>query len=263
MAVRMADRVSSRRWQASMLESANVDQMLDFRQRMHALTRQADCPHCGLPGGVADPEWQSQVREGAWLPECRHVWHDVAEGVLWQCRGLATPVRSAVVQGPYRYQLHHRWADVGPTVGWLMLNPSVANAERDDPTVRRVVGFSKAWGFAGAMIWNLDAFVATDPDDLQRARSDGVDVFGPRNADYIRTAAAAPLLVCAWGRRARADNVDAVNRELVACNANRWVFGWTAQGHQPRHPLRLHGETPLKPWGLGPDVVGPRVEVRG
>ncbi len=30
---------------------------------------------------------------------------------------------------------------------FIMLNPSTADGDQDDPTIRRCVGFAKAWGF--------------------------------------------------------------------------------------------------------------------
>lgn len=52
--------------------------------------------------------------------------------------------RSAVVSpdGRYRYLLERRWGN-GPAIVWVMLNPSMADATVDDPTIRRVVSFSR------------------------------------------------------------------------------------------------------------------------
>jgi hypothetical protein len=38
--------------------------------------------------------------------------------------------------GTFRYRLGRRWAE-GPKVAFVLLNPSVANTEIDDQTVRR------------------------------------------------------------------------------------------------------------------------------
>jgi len=53
--------------------------------------------------------------------------------------------------GTYRYVLTRRWAE-GPVLGWVMLNPSRADAGRDDATVRRCMGFVRSWGFAGIIV---------------------------------------------------------------------------------------------------------------
>jgi hypothetical protein len=39
-----------------------------------------------------------------------------------------------------------------------MLNPSTADAEVEDPTIRRCIGYSHAWGFAGIVVINLFVF---------------------------------------------------------------------------------------------------------
>lgn len=91
------------------------------------------------------------------------------------------PGRAAVLSpcGRYRYELTRRWAP-GPLVGWVMLNPSRADAHTDDPTVRRCVGFAHRWGYGGLIIRNLYALRATDPAAL----ADHLDPVGP---DTTRT----------------------------------------------------------------------------
>lgn len=49
-----------------------------------------------------------------------------------------------------------------------MLNPSTADAEIDDPTITRCIGFAKSWGFGGLMVGNLWAYRATDPKELKK-----------------------------------------------------------------------------------------------
>jgi len=39
----------------------------------------------------------------------------------------------------YRYQLSRIWDEDKPTVLFIMLNPSTADADVDDPTIRRVI----------------------------------------------------------------------------------------------------------------------------
>jgi len=84
-------------------------------------------------------------------------------------RTVERVVRSAVLSdcGTYRYSLTRRWSP-GPLLGWVMLNPSRADALVDDPTIRRCVGFARRWGFAGIVVRNLYALRATDPRELSR-----------------------------------------------------------------------------------------------
>ena len=67
--------------------------------------------------------------------------------------------------GLYRYRLDRRWAD-GPTCGFIMLNPSTADAEVDDPTIRRCIGFAKREACGALIVVNIYPLRATKPADL-------------------------------------------------------------------------------------------------
>ncbi len=142
--------------------------------------------------------------------------------------------RSAVLSdcGTYRYSLTRRWS-VGPLLGWVMLNPSIANALVDDPTIRRCVGFARRWGFAGIVVRNLYALRATDP----RALSRHPDPVGPDNHTHLGAAAGDALTVCAWGARGGTRGVD-VAVQLEEHGARLVCLGWTRDA-QPLHPLRV------------------------
>lgn len=67
----------------------------------------------------------------------------------------------------YRYQLLREWDTQMPKVLFIMLNPSTADAENDDATIRRCIDFAKRWGFGGLFVGNLWAYRATDPKELK------------------------------------------------------------------------------------------------
>lgn len=104
--------------------------------------------------------------------------------------------RSAVVSlcGTYRYRLTRKWSDL-PKCWWIMLNPSTADGETDDPTIRRVMSFSKHWGYGGCVVMNLFALRATNPKAIWRHG----DPVGPENDNYLCRANNAPLVIAAWG----------------------------------------------------------------
>ena len=66
----------------------------------------------------------------------------------------------------YRYALWRRWAPGDDYVLLVGLNPSTADHRRDDPTIRRCIGFARDWGYSGLCVANLFAFRATYPRDL-------------------------------------------------------------------------------------------------
>ncbi len=68
--------------------------------------------------------------------------------------------------GKYRWKLWRIWDDSKPKILWIMHNPSTADAEKDDPTIRRIINFSKSWGFGGLYVGNVCPYRSTNPKDL-------------------------------------------------------------------------------------------------
>lgn len=140
----------------------------------------------------------------------------------------------------YRYSLWRRWGD-GPHAMFIGLNPSTADETLDDPTIRRCIGFSKAWGYAGFVMTNLFAYRSTDPK-VMKAVDDPVGL--ENDAALVMHAARAGIVVAAWGThgayRGRAQHV----RELLP---RLHYLRLTAEGH-PAHPLYLPGTLRPQEW---------------
>jgi hypothetical protein len=137
--------------------------------------------------------------------------------------------------GRYRYALTRTWGD-GGTVAFVMLNPSTADGDRDDPTIRRCIALARGWGYGGIEVVNLFAWRATHPRDLRSAAAPE----GPSNRRALWAAIGrAKAVVVAWGndgawrdagaRLLRRLGNECAGKEL-AC------LGWTRLGH-PRHVL--------------------------
>lgn len=155
--------------------------------------------------------------------------------------------------GRYRYTLRRRWTLHGDTVCWIMLNPSTADARRDDPTIRRCVGFSQAWGYAGLVVVNLFATRATDPKELRLRpdfyQSEHEELIGPENDEIIRReTVAAKLTIAAWGNHGTLYSRGAEVRELL--DAPLHHLGLTKIG-EPRHPLYVRADAKPTVWALG------------
>lgn len=157
-------------------------------------------------------------------------------------------MRASAVLSPcsaYRYALERDWtAAAAPgepsptprTVLFVLLNPSTADAERDDPTLRRCLGFARDAGFTRLLLCNLFALRATDPAALTVA----ADPVGPDTDAWLaRCAAQAGTVIAGWGAAGtlHPGRVAEVRAALAGHGPLR-CLGVTRDG-QPRHPLYL------------------------
>jgi len=147
----------------------------------------------------------------------------------------------------YRYTLEHvtdplAHAASPRRIQWIGLNPSVADEQQLDPTLRRIRRFSADWGFTAFVMTNLFAYRATDPRDMMAIASPA----GPDNLSHlIRTAQACETVVAAWGAHGthhdRALVVAALfSRERIHLQC----LGLTKSG-QPKHPLYVKATCPI------------------
>lgn len=138
----------------------------------------------------------------------------------------------------YRYNLWRRWDDDKPACGFIMLNPSTADENTLDPTLRRCVSFANQWGYGSLYVANIFALRSTDPKTLYASR----DPVGPSNEAAIRAVAGlADLLVCAWGVHGALHGRGKEVREMLTAPR---CLGTTKDGH-PRHPLYLPRDAEL------------------
>lgn len=150
--------------------------------------------------------------------------------------------------GRYRYVLTRELEPLAPvqrSLTWVMLNPSTADASKDDPTIRRVRSFSLAWGATRFAVVNLYAYRATKPADLP---ADFDTRRGPDWAEWTgRFLREAGGVVYAWGAHPQAPYAARALSGLVG-----WVeghgpmcLGRTKEG-APRHPLYVRAGTPFE-----------------
>lgn len=138
--------------------------------------------------------------------------------------------------GRYRYLLRRTWDHGLPRALYVMLNPSTADAEIDDQTIRSCIRLVKALGYGSFEVVNLYAFRATDPRELQKSP----DPIGPDNDAVIEAATnRCDTIICAWGahkpatmRGRRVHEILRRQRPAVFC------LGRTATG-APKHPLYI------------------------
>jgi len=139
--------------------------------------------------------------------------------------------------GLYRYMLHRHLSMGERAVLFVGLNPSTADANRDDPTIRRCVGFARAWGYNRLYMGNLNAWRATDPKRLPR-EIDGTAAVGPRNQEVLKwMAQRAEIVVACWGRH-KLNQYARTLSQMILAMPNAHCLGRNADG-SPKHPLYL------------------------
>jgi hypothetical protein len=130
----------------------------------------------------------------------------------------------------------------------VMLNPSTADADFDDPTIRRCMGFARREGHGGVLVGNLFGLRSPTPDIL---RDHGQGAFGIGNESALLEIMAYAVqrgvpLLCAWGVYGA---IFGAGAEFVSTARHIGVplvcLGKTKEGH-PRHPLYVRGDKPFE-----------------
>ncbi len=157
----------------------------------------------------------------------------------------------AVIDGRYRYKLWRRWHELdAPTMCFVMLNPSTADATTDDPTIRRCMGFANREGYGGLFVVNLFGLRVTRPVHLWDS---GIDPEGPGNyAEALDVVSAHAHqkwpIVCAWGAHRNYWRAKVYNLLYASSSSLPLLCLGTTKDGAPRHPLYLAEKTPLEKW---------------
>ncbi len=166
---------------------------------------------------------------------------------------LSEPPSGAVLSpcGLFRYRLWRRWGE-GPRVLWVMYNPSTADSELDDPTIRRCIGFSKSWGYGGLEVVNLFARRTPDPRQVKTlfpkdptCDEDWEGVRGPENTVHLKQAARdvkVARIVCAWGANPSGPWGKSTASLLRWAEGHLLHYLRLTKGGHPEHPLYLPGD---------------------
>ena len=143
----------------------------------------------------------------------------------------------------YRYLLQRVWDARLQTLNFVMLNPSTADANKDDATIRRCIGFARDLGYGALEVTNLFALRSTNPKVLRGHK----DPVGGQDNDWaiVNSAKACQLTICAWGNHGRYLNrgnqvLDMLRKAGIKPHALK-----IGQYGDPAHPLYLKSD--LKP----------------
>ena len=166
------------------------------------------------------------------------------ECVFSECRG-------------YRYTLEHVIEEAQAEIfaarrlQWIGLNPSTADEQKLDPTLKRIRAFTLAAGYGGFIMTNVFAWRATKPADMKKQ----ADPIGPENDAWLmRVAERCEASVACWGGIANFPRLlrhRAASVRLMFSRADRPLLCLKiSQDGSPWHPLYVDGDTPLKPYVL-------------
>lgn len=143
--------------------------------------------------------------------------------------------------GNYKYWLTKEWDKDLPRVMYIILNPTTADSEIDNQTLKKCIGFAKGWGYGSVEVFNLFSYITKDLNILKNIIEENGEeaAIGPENDEWIKIAVEkADLIVLAWGNkgeefRDRTEKIlNILKGKKVKC------LGKTAK-KQPRNPRTL------------------------
>ena len=134
-----------------------------------------------------------------------------------------------------RFSLSRIWDSKKPKALYIMLNPSYADDESDDPTIRRLIFFSKKFKLGGFYVTNLFTQITPYPKELNmdnNSKKKNLIII----SELIKKS---DLIVYAWG------NLVSEPIELRKLIESPLCFGINKNG-TPKHPLYLRSDTKLQ-----------------
>ena len=148
----------------------------------------------------------------------------------------------------YRYALWRIWDKTKPLVMFIGLNPSTANEDDNDPTIRSVERISKHNRFGGFYMMNCFPLVSTNPGVLHAFYDTPFhDIEDSENMRWlldIKTKCS--TVVFAWGNfdvaKERAKSISSYFKDAKALHINK--------NGSPKHPLYCKSETVFVDWKL-------------
>ena len=151
----------------------------------------------------------------------------------------------------HRLELLRLWNADRNLCVFIGLNPSTADENEDDPTIRRCIRFADDWGYGGLLMLNLFSFRSTDPAGLRGHVPDE-----EQNLDtlykYIESKYTG-IVVAAWGTHAKVwgrNLLSDIHAKFPEHRKKLHHLGTTKDGH-PKHPLYLRADTKPVPFWYG------------
>lgn len=162
--------------------------------------------------------------------------------------------RSAVLSEcqTYRFQLIRQLERESPdaarvsargTIGWILCNPSTADAEVDDQTVKKCWRYTLAWGYGSMMFVNVNPYRSTNPK-LQRTPPENILVANDSWLAY--SMGQCPYVIAAWGDGAIPELAQRAVKLLHPIGPLHALH--VTKSGNPGHPLYLPGDAQPQLW---------------
>jgi len=133
-----------------------------------------------------------------------------------------------------RYSLKREWDKSKNKILYIMLNPSFADDKDDDPTIRRLINFTKKFNSGGFLVGNIFTTITPNPKELDKSKGMSDKNF----EELIKLINKVDQIVYAWGSSIEEPQLL---KKLVL---NPKCFGKNLNG-TPKHPLYLPSQTKL------------------
>lgn len=144
----------------------------------------------------------------------------------------------------YRYMLRRVWDHMKPRALVVMLNPSTADADKDDATIRSLTRLCIALGFGSYEVVNLFAYRATNPKELYNNMFK--DNVGPKNDIFIAAALRrCDLPIIGWGAHQLAIERGHVVISMIRQRRPAVFCLGVNKDASPKHPLYIKSDQTL------------------
>lgn len=127
-----------------------------------------------------------------------------------------------------RYYLKREWDNSKGLLLYLMLNPSIADEKKDDPTIRRLISFTKKFNYGGFLVGNIFTEITPNPKEIDRSK----EISDKNFKELFKLINKVDQIIYAWGNTVEEPQLL---KELVL---NPKCFGKNLNG-TPKHPLYL------------------------
>ena len=127
-----------------------------------------------------------------------------------------------------RYSLKREWDKSKNKILYIMLNPSLADDKNDDPTIRRLINFTKKFNYGGFLVGNIFTTITPNPKELDKSKGMSDKNF----EELIKLINKVDQIVYAWG------NSVEEPQHLKELILSPKCFGKNLNG-TPKHPLYL------------------------